>query len=133
MRGSLSAHNPMRIIKAEIIASQNHSPSIKQFTGLFNFVLILDHKCTLYIVLSTMADAQQSLQTYRGNCHCGAFVYEIDVPEIKSVVDCNCSLCFKKGTLWIFLEWKNFRVVKGDVSQLTAYKFGLQRQEHKVP
>lgn len=77
-------------------------------------------------------DAKQSLQTYRGNCHCGAFVYEIDVPEIKSVTDCNCSICFKKGSLWIFLERKNFRVVKGDIAQLTAYSFGCKRQEHQV-
>ena len=80
-----------------------------------------------------MADIQQlPLQTYRGNCHCGAFVYEIEVPEIKSVGECNCSICYKKAYLWLFLEEKNFHVVKGDIKQLTGYRFGRRTVEHKV-
>lgn len=80
-----------------------------------------------------MEDVQQSpRQTYRGNCHCGAFVYEIDVPEITSVDECNCSICYKKGYLWVFLGERDFRVVKGDVNQLTGYRFGRGTVEHKV-
>lgn len=79
-----------------------------------------------------MADTKQPLRTYRGNCHCGAFVYEINVPEVKSVAECNCSICYKKGYIRLFLEKKNFRVAKGDITQLSSYTFGGKRAEHQV-
>ncbi|KAH7186728.1 glutathione-dependent formaldehyde-activating enzyme [Fusarium oxysporum] len=78
-----------------------------------------------------MAETQQPRLTYRGNCHCGDFVYEIEVPEIMSVGECNCSICHKKGYLWVFLEEENFKVVKGDIGQLTGYRFGRKRAEHR--
>ncbi|KAK1753979.1 centromere protein V [Echria macrotheca] len=61
------------------------------------------------------------LKTYRGNCHCGAFVYEVDVPEIKSVGQCSCSICSKKAYLWIYPHRQSFRVLKGDEDALTSY------------
>lgn len=81
-----------------------------------------------------MAESSEpALRTYRGNCHCGAFVYEAEVPEIKDAVSCNCSLCHKKGYLWVVPELQNFRVVKGDEDQtLTSYTFGSGCVFHKV-
>jgi len=72
------------------------------------------------------------LKTYRGNCHCGAFVYEVQLPEIKSAGQCNCSICTKKGYLWAFPSTVNFKVVKGDESELTEYQFGSKNLSHKV-
>lgn len=48
-----------------------------------------------------MSATNPPTKKYRGNCHCGAFVFELDVPEIKSVSDCDCSICHKKGYLWL--------------------------------
>ena len=80
-----------------------------------------------------MADTeQQPLKTYRGNCHCGAFVYEADLPEITSAIECNCSICVKKGYLFVFLGRDKFRVVKGSEDQLTVYAFGTRVLEHLV-
>lgn len=79
-----------------------------------------------------MVDAEQPRKTYRGNCHCGAFVFEMDAPEIKSVGECNCSICHRKAYLWVFPGKDNFRVVKGGVDQLTSYTFGSKKMEHKV-
>lgn len=73
-----------------------------------------------------------TLQTYRGNCHCGAFVYEAEVPEIKTVHECNCSICYKKGYLFARTNRASFKVVKGDEAQLTAYEFGGGNVQHKV-
>ncbi|PNY29805.1 Centromere protein V [Tolypocladium capitatum] len=74
----------------------------------------------------------EPLRTYRGNCHCGAFVYEAELPEIKSVFECNCSICHKKGYLWVFPgEAGDFRVVKGTDDVLTGYKFGPKKLVHK--
>ncbi|OHW91626.1 glutathione-dependent formaldehyde-activating enzyme [Colletotrichum incanum] len=75
---------------------------------------------------------EQELQrTYRGNCHCAAFVYELDLPEINTVSECNCSICTKKGSLWVTPARDNFRMVKGAESELSSYKFGSEQMIHK--
>ncbi|KAK5995677.1 Centromere protein V [Cladobotryum mycophilum] len=76
-----------------------------------------------------MAEADAP-RTYRGNCHCGAFVYEVEIPEIKSVFECNCSVCAKKGYLYLFPGRKNFKVVKGSEDALTQYRFGSMELVH---
>lgn len=77
-------------------------------------------------------DGQQNeLRTYRGNCHCGAFVYEADLPEIRSALECNCSICHKKGYLWVFPEAR-FEIVKGTADVLARYTFGPKKLVHKV-
>lgn len=71
-------------------------------------------------------------KTYRGNCHCGAFVYEADLPEIKGGTTCSCSMCFKKGTRIVYTPTKNVRFVKGDESDLTKYQFNTKTVTHMV-
>jgi|SRR3569833_2949594 len=80
---------------------------------------------------SMKSEQQQELRTYRGNCHCGAFVYEAELPEIKSVLECDCSICHKKGYLWVFPEAR-FEIVKGSDGSLSRYTFGSNKLEHKV-
>ncbi|KAF5502114.1 Centromere protein V [Colletotrichum aenigma] len=73
-----------------------------------------------------------SLRLYRGNCHCGSFVYEAELPEIKSAMECNCSICHKKGYLWVFpTEGSKFNIVKGDKNALSQYTFGAKKLAHK--
>jgi len=80
-----------------------------------------------------MADQEQAIKTHRGNCHCGAFVYEVDLPaEINEASDCNCSLCSKKGYIWSFPVLGSFKVVKGDEKDLTMYTFGQSIVRHYV-
>jgi hypothetical protein len=79
------------------------------------------------------ADTEQPLRTYRGNCHCKAFVYEVQLPEIKVVYQCNCSICHKKGYLWTFPERADhFKIVKGDENTLSDYTFNALNRAHKV-
>ncbi|ODA76033.1 hypothetical protein RJ55_08315 [Drechmeria coniospora] len=80
-----------------------------------------------------MAATEQTaaLRTYRGNCHCGAFVYEAELPEIKSGFQCNCSICDKKGYLWAFPGEGKFTIVKGTDDSLTEYQFGPKKLTHK--
>lgn len=79
------------------------------------------------------AETEQPLRTYRGNCHCKAFVYEAQLPEIKAVKQCNCSICHKKGYLWVMPETVNhFKIVKGDENTLTTYTFNAKNRSHKV-
>ena len=71
-------------------------------------------------------------QTYRGNCHCGALVYTAQLPDLKSASICNCSVCTKKGYLWIPLERDLFQVIKGDETSLAVYSFSPRKILHKV-
>ncbi|KAK2603054.1 hypothetical protein N8I77_009538 [Diaporthe amygdali] len=60
-----------------------------------------------------MADAQNIV--YRGNCHCGRYRYELSLPgEIGSATSCTCSVCLKKGYLWLAPPEGSFRVVRDD-------------------
>lgn len=73
-------------------------------------------------------------RTYRGNCHCGDFVYTIaGVDEISEVIECNCSVCFKKGYLLFFPgDNAQFTLVKGTEADLASYTFGPATLSHKV-
>ncbi|KAM0265702.1 hypothetical protein ACHAQJ_000136 [Trichoderma viride] len=81
----------------------------------------------------TETQDQPKRRTYRGSCHCGAFIYEIDLPEVKTVVDCDCSFCSRKGNLYVLTnEDDNFRTVKGSEEKLTSYTFGPGSKIHKA-
>ncbi|KAI1365475.1 glutathione-dependent formaldehyde-activating enzyme [Xylaria arbuscula] len=77
------------------------------------------------------AEQQEQLKTYRGNCHCAAFVYEITLPEIKQATECNCSICYKKAAIWVFPKPSDVKFVKGDPSGLTDYTFNTKQFTHK--
>ncbi|KAI1738884.1 glutathione-dependent formaldehyde-activating enzyme [Xylaria scruposa] len=78
-----------------------------------------------------MTEQQAPLKTYRGNCHCAAFVYEITLPEIKQASECNCSICYKKAALWVFPKPSDVKFVKGDPSGMTNYTFNKKQFTHK--
>ena len=71
-------------------------------------------------------------KTYRGNCHCGAFVYEVETLEIKEAQSCNCSMCARKGYLWHLAGTDNFKWIKGSADGLTSYEFSQKIFTHKV-
>jgi len=70
------------------------------------------------------------MKTYHGNCHCGAFKFEINVPELKTARACDCSLCFKKGYLFVTPEDSQFKVIKG-ADSLVDYPSKNGGQTHK--
>ncbi|KAJ4389827.1 hypothetical protein N0V93_007299 [Gnomoniopsis smithogilvyi] len=76
--------------------------------------------------------AEGDLKTYRGNCHCGKFIYEIKVPEIKEYNECNCSICRRKGYAFVIPGEGNFQFVKGSMDELKTYSFGNQYFTHCV-
>lgn len=38
---------------------------------------------------------------HAGGCHCGSIAFDLDA-DITEVMDCNCSLCRKRGGLLAF-------------------------------
>ncbi|KAK1984765.1 glutathione-dependent formaldehyde-activating enzyme [Colletotrichum cereale] len=64
----------------------------------------------------------ESLLTYKGNCHCGTNRYEVQLPEHPGLVMCNCTLCVKKGHVWIYDADSSLTIIKGCTADtLTTY------------
>ncbi|KAF6232678.1 hypothetical protein HO173_009117 [Letharia columbiana] len=75
--------------------------------------------------------AEQGLETYHGNCHCGAFKFSVRLPELKQVLACNCSICSKKGYLWALPSSNDLFVVEKGDGTLKDYQFGKKTMSHK--
>ena len=64
---------------------------------------------------------------YQGSCHCGKIAFEAE-GEIKEVLDCNCSMCLRRGGLLWFLTPAQFtlKTSRDDVSTYTFNKHVIQ-------
>jgi hypothetical protein len=65
---------------------------------------------------------------HRGSCHCGRVTFELDA-ALANVMDCNCSLCRRKGALWHGANDASLRIVSGE-SDLVLYQFGTMTARH---
>lgn len=65
---------------------------------------------------------------YTGGCHCGAVRYEVEM-DIDSVMECNCSICSKRGHLLAFAPESRFTLQSG-AEALTDYQFGKKTIHH---
>ncbi|MFN3201086.1 MAG: GFA family protein [Bradymonadia bacterium] len=69
-----------------------------------------------------------TLETFSGQCHCGAVKFEVDVGQ--RVADaCNCSLCFQKGFVHVIVPKDRFRLLQG-AERLTTYTFNTGVAQH---
>ena len=68
------------------------------------------------------------MKTYTGGCHCGEVRFEVTA-DISSVTSCNCSLCQKRGALWVFVPPESFALRAGS-EDLKDYQFGKKRIHH---
>lgn len=68
------------------------------------------------------------MAVYAGGCHCGAVRFEIET-ELNRVVECNCSICAKKGALHHRVSADAFRLLEGEDS-LALYQFGTHIAKH---
>ena len=75
--------------------------------------------------------ATPPLRAYRGNCHCGAYVFEAKLPEITKIKACNCSICYKRADVWAWAAQSNVTWIKGDLKTMKGYTFGKKQFEHK--
>jgi len=66
--------------------------------------------------------------THKGGCHCGKIVYEFE-GEIGLVIDCNCSLCSKRGGLLHAISASQF-TLKTPRENLGTYQFHKHVIDH---
>jgi hypothetical protein len=66
--------------------------------------------------------------TYEGGCHCGAVRFRVKVSE-HVAIDCNCSICTKKGFLHVIVTKDRFESLRG-ADTLTTYTFNTGIAKH---
>ena len=64
----------------------------------------------------------------QGGCHCGAVRFRVRVKDFQAV-DCNCSICSKKGFLHLIVPKADFELLQGS-DFLTVYQFNTHQARH---
>jgi len=70
------------------------------------------------------------VQDYEGGCHCGRvrFAVQADLSQ-ERILDCNCSICRKKGLLHLIVPEERFEILRG-ADDLETYRFGTGVAQH---
>ena len=68
------------------------------------------------------------MPTYMGGCHCGRVRFEVS-GQIDRVLECNCSICRKKGFLHWIVEPEQFRL-RSSPDALNLYEFHTKTAKH---
>lgn len=68
------------------------------------------------------------MSKYKGSCHCGSVLYEVET-NLEKVIDCNCSHCHKKGLVLNFVDKDKFNLLKGQ-EFITEYLFNKKNIRH---
>jgi hypothetical protein len=65
---------------------------------------------------------------YEGGCHCGNIAFEVE-GEFKDGLDCNCSLCRKRGGLLGFVPREKMRLTTPE-ENISTYTFNNHTIQH---
>ncbi len=66
--------------------------------------------------------------TCSGGCHCGAVRFRVIVDRYEAI-ECNCSICTKKGFLHLIVPAERFTLLQGE-DVLTTYTFNTGTAKH---
>jgi hypothetical protein len=66
--------------------------------------------------------------THTGGCHCGRIAFEVD-GDLAQVMECNCSICTKRGYLLWFVPREDLRLSTSE-DDLATYTFNTGRIRH---
>jgi len=67
--------------------------------------------------------------TYKGSCHCGQIAFEVE-GDLTQLIECNCSICRKKGSLMWMVSPDRFRLLTPQ-SKVATYTFNKHRVKHR--
>jgi len=65
---------------------------------------------------------------YEGGCHCGKVRYSAEL-SLDNLINCNCSICGKTGSILAFVPEAQFESLAGD-DILVDYQFGKKSIHH---
>lgn len=68
---------------------------------------------------SELPSKPSTSKTYSGSCHCGANTFTVPIsPPLEdpetTVLNCNCSICAKNGSLLVFVPAASINWIKGN-------------------
>lgn len=66
---------------------------------------------------------------YQGSCHCGRIRFEAE-GSLEKVMECNCSICGKRGALHWFVPRENFRLLTS-ADDMATYTFNKHQIKHR--
>ena len=66
--------------------------------------------------------------TYQGSCHCGKVAYTLE-GEVKDAIDCNCSMCRRRGGLLAFFPREALTLTTPE-SNYATYTFNKHAIQH---
>jgi len=77
-----------------------------------------------------MRTSPPSMQAHweTGGCHCGRVRFQV-FSHFDEAVECNCSICRKKGYLHLIIPAKDFELLDGE-DFLENYQFGTKAASH---
>lgn len=70
----------------------------------------------------------RSMTVHTGSCHCGRVRFEV-TGTLDEAVECNCSICSRKGYLHWIVPQDAFRLRAGG-DALVTYRFGTGTAKH---
>ena len=65
---------------------------------------------------------------HAGSCHCGRIAFELEA-DIQQVVDCNCSLCRRRGSL-LWFGPREALVLSTPEDAVSTYTFNKHHLQH---
>ena len=66
---------------------------------------------------------------YKGSCHCGKVAFEVE-GELAQAMECNCTLCARKGSLLWFVPREKMRLTTPE-DNARAYMFNKRVIKHR--
>jgi hypothetical protein len=69
-----------------------------------------------------------SMTQLSGGCHCGAVRFRV-VVRVFEAIECNCSMCTKKGYLHLIVPPEDFELVSGK-DAVSTYTFNTHTAKH---
>ena len=76
----------------------------------------------------TATGSNRMSQAYTGSCHCGRIAFKVD-GSIDQVMDCNCSMCQRRGGLLWFVPRSAMRLGTPQ-ADLSTYTFNKHLLKH---
>jgi hypothetical protein len=62
---------------------------------------------------------------FQGSCHCGQLSYTVDEAPPTSALECNCSICRRRGALHHFTTPEKFSF-RGSDADISGYQWNKQ-------
>lgn len=66
---------------------------------------------------------------HEGGCHCGNVRFRVRL-HTPSAIECNCSICAKKGFINLIAAEADFELLSGE-EHLSTYRFNTQVAQHR--